>query len=717
MNPYRQHQQGFSLLELVIGLFIFATGMLALASLQGQLTRSQADAAVRSVATNIAEEEIESMRGFGLIDDDPDSSIPAYSDIQDRTFTVSRGNMEYTVTIDVTDYYYDLVSDQFGTDNPENLLVSDFKDVNLNVSWGATPDFRISESQNISAVDIGTGDVQFRTLISSVTTQGSGRSTTQTEDESLLPSVSYTPGALPDIVSLRLGNSRFKESTSPVPRVYRSEEKVETRFDVITYSQTDAGATYLRREEFIGVSCECEMQAAPADIEQGGRLPTTWAADEYEKGELAIKPRGASTSSQQSIYCDECCRDHHDMTATSGDTAAALYDPFRPSGDYWDSGPFQGDHKHYGRSSTGQLVLAQAVGDRYLEACRMVRVDGFMRIGQDFRQEGRNAFPENYLDETSEVADYSDWVTSSTNLFEGALSGDYESAPLTLPEAPKAPEAKGLPTTTTLPTAVGAATQQLRSRGVYIDYMRDDLRTAIDCLRALPAGSVASDCDSDTIKFDKNDSINYLEIIPFFDVQLTWLNRWSENPANQPVDTTNEPVLTDNAHSRGVASNPYGSGSSTVYASGHRGNLGLTDTDPIDPNFNSWIGTAQLTVNALSSDPPPSPGNVVIRGVITSGVTGLRATDIEIEGSQAYCNRTPNGFACEFLSTSTDVTLKVYNYKKQGETLAACSSTLTTLSSGTDANGRGFTYFSLSPSPALDSAVSHDISIQSGGCG
>jgi prepilin-type N-terminal cleavage/methylation domain-containing protein len=717
MKPYRQHQQGFSLLELVIGLFIFATGMLALASLQGQLTRSQADAAVRSVATNIAEEEIESMRGFGLIDDDPDSSIPAYSDIQDRSFTVSRGNMDYTVTIDVTDYYYDLVSDRFGTDNPDNLLVSDFKDVNINVSWGATPDFRISESQNISAVDIGTGNVQFNTLISSVTTQGSGRSTTQTEDESLLPSVSYTPGALPDIVSLRLGNSRFKESTSPVPRVYRSEEKVETRFDVITYSQTDAGATYLRREEFIGVSCECEMQAAPADIEQGGRLPTTWAADEYEKGELAIKPRGASTSSQQSIYCDECCRDHHDMTATSGDTAAALYDPFRSSGDYWDSGPFQGDHKHYGRSSSGQLVLAQAVGDHYLEACRMVRVDGFMRVGQDFRQEGRNAFPENYLDETSEVSDYSDWITTSTDLFENALSGDYESAPLTLPEAPKAPAAKGLPTTTTLPTTVGAVTQQLRSRGVYIDYMRDDLRTAIDCLRALPAGSVATDCDSDTIKFDKNDSINYLEIIPFFDVQLTWLNRWSENPANRPVDTTNEPVLTDNAHSRGVASNPSGSGTSTVYASGHRGNLGLTDTDPIDPNFNSWIGTAQLTVNALSSDPPPSPGNVVIRGVITSGVTGLRATDIEIEGSQAYCNRTPNGFACEFLSTSTDVTLKVYNYKKQGETLAACSPTLTTLSSGTDANGRGFTYFSLSPSPALDSAVSHDISIQSDSCG
>ena len=716
MKSDRKHQRGFSLLELVIGLFIFATGMLALASLQGQLTRSQADAAIRSVATNIAEEEIEMMRGFGLIDNNPGNSIPTYSDIHNRVFTATRGNMNYTVTINVTDYYYDLVTDQFGTANPENLLVSDLKDVRVNVSWGASPDFRISDSQSISATDIGSGDVQFTALISSITTQGSARTETQVENLSLLPDVGYTPGALPDIVSLSLGNSRFKESTSPVPRVYRSEEKVETRFDVITFSQTDAGATYLRREEFIGVSCECVMEAQPAEVDQGGRLPTTWAGDEYQKGELAIKPKGASTSNQQSIYCDECCRDHHDVATLSGDTAASLYDPFRSGSEYWDSGPFEGDHKHYGRSNTGQLVLAETVGSRYLEACRMVRVDGFMRVGQDFRQEGRNVFPENYLDETSEVEDYSNWITTSTDLLENALSGNYEFSPLTLPAAPRIPEVNGLPTTTTLPTATGADTQQLRSRGVYIDYMRDDLRDAIDCLRGLPEDSSATDCDSDTIQFDKNDSTNHLEVIPFFDVQLTWLNRWSENPANRPVDTTNEPVLTDNAHSRGIASNTFGSGSSNISATGHRGNLGLTDTDPIDPGFSAWLSTAELTVNALTSDPPPSAGNVVIRGLISSGVAGLKATDIQIEGDQAFCNRSPNGFACEFLAVSTDVTIKIYNYKKQNEILAACSNTLTLVSSGTDANGRGFAYFNLSPSPALDPDVSHDIWIQVGSC-
>lgn len=716
MNLSGRNQAGFSLLELAIGLFIFSVGMLALASLQGQLTRSQVDAAMRSVATNIAEEQIELIRGFGLIDNDPSNSIPAYEDIQNRTFTVSRGHVDYVVVKQVTDYYYDPVTDRFSTSNTAGLKVSDFKDVTITVSWGDTPGFRISDSQEVSATDLRTGSIQLAALISSVTTQGAARSATQEDTASLLPDVSYTPGNNPDIVSLQLGETRFKESTSPVPRVFRLDEKVETRFDVITYSQTNEGALFLRREEFIAVSCECRMEALP-DIEKpGGRLPTTWAADEYQRGELAVKPVGSSTSNVQSIFCDECCRDHHDGAAVRGDTAAGLYNPFRASDDYWSSGTFQGDHKHYGRNNRGELVLAQSVGDPYVEACRMIRVDGFMRVGQDFRQEGRNAFPENFLDDESEIDDYSNWVTTSTNLFENALSGDYELAPLTLPSPPLMPAEGGFPTSTSIPTALGADTQQLRSRGVYIDYMREELRAAIDCLRALPENGLASDCDNETIQFDKNMSTNPLELIPFFDVQLTWLNRWSESPANQPIDTTNEPALTDNAHSRGIASNTVGSGTSVVTASGHMGNPGLTDTDPIEPAFTTRIRAANLTVQALTATPPPVAGNVVIRGFITSGVSGLKATDIQVDADGANCNRLPDGYVCEFSSVATDVSIKVFNYKKQNVTLAACSNTLFRLSNGTDANGRGFAFFNLSPSPALDDNISHDISIRESSC-
>ena len=142
----------------------------------------------------------------------------------------------------------------------------------------------------------------------------------------------------------------------------------------------------------------------------------------------------------------------------------------------------------------------------------------------------------------------------------------------------------------------------------------------------------------------------------------------------------------------------------------------MTDTDPIDPGFSGQMSTANLTVNALTDTPPPSSGNIIIRGIITSGVSGLRATDIQIEGTNANCNRLPDGYICEMSSGATDATIKVLGYKKQNTILAACSATLPRVSNGTDANGRGFAYFRLSASPALDTTISHDISIRQDTC-
>ncbi|NIP18804.1 MAG: hypothetical protein GWM87_12110, partial [Xanthomonadales bacterium] len=92
----------------------------------------------------------------------------------------------------------------------------------------------------------------------------------------------------------------------------KADELVETRFDVITYSQTDAGALFLRREEFISVSCECTLKAPPGSAESAGLRPTVWAGDEYAQGHWVNKPYGVSAlaGNQQSPFCDVCCRDH-----------------------------------------------------------------------------------------------------------------------------------------------------------------------------------------------------------------------------------------------------------------------------------------------------------------------------------------------------------------------------------------------------------------------
>ena len=124
------------------------------------------------------------------------------------------------------------------------------------------------------------------------------------------------------------------------------------------------------------------------------------------------------------------------------------------------------------------MIRAEADGDRYMEACRMVRKDGFFRIAQNLRQEGFNAFPAGYLEEDAEVEEYSDYVTTAVSAYELATDPDnnpsptnpYEAAPPTLTSAPDMSPLLVFPASTAInPTemtdATGITEQQLRSRG------------------------------------------------------------------------------------------------------------------------------------------------------------------------------------------------------------------------------------------------------------
>lgn len=704
-------QQGFSLLEVVIAIAIFAIGMLALASLQGSLSRSATDANLRTIAANIAERTIEDLRGFGRIDDDPADLIPAYANIADSTATdITDGNIVFSRTIEVTDYYYDLPSDNFTITVPTGVAVSDFKLVEVTVSWGASADFQIDDTQELTSAELGSGAITVSAMVSSISTQGSARVTTQEDDNDFDPFVNYTPGENPDIVSLTLGDSKFKESLTPEPIVIREDELVETRFDVITYSQSDDSSLFLRREEFIGVSCECTLRAPSEDISLAGRRPVIWVGDEYLEPEFVSKTYGESANNIQSNLCDTCCQDHHDGGTGAydpeNDAGAILYNPYRATADYWADGAFSGDHKHYKRDRRGELSIAGTAGDIYVEACRLVRKDGFFRLAQDFRMEGVNVFPYDYLDTTNEVTAYSSWLTQAVGVFtESLVTSGYSSSDAynfispDLGEPSRTPY-RSIPASgdltfdyTVLPTALSADFQQLRSRGIYIDYMSKDLRDTIGCLGG---GGNAETCQYGDVILDKTGSTNILEIIPFFEVQMTYLHRWTENPANTPVDTTNETLETNNAHSRGVASKEATTGTSTVTATGPIGVLGFTDTDPIDMNYNSELFGNDIQVR-IDNSGNPTTTDVVVVGHITSGVNGVQATNVEIEGADATCNRTNEGFVCQVPAGSTSATIKLSNYHKNNDNnIVACNyDPVITVVRGSDTANRPWSIFSL----------------------
>jgi prepilin-type N-terminal cleavage/methylation domain-containing protein len=666
--------EGFSIIEVLIAIIIFAIGMMAMAQLQGTLTRSSANASVRTVATNIAEERIEALRGFARLSTDPANLVPAYEDIvTNGGVTQARGGINYTVTTTASDWYYDIVSDSFMgasdyfalSSSPSDLF-SDYKLVSVNVAWDDTRPWLIDDSQSFTA-DTG---ITLSTVISSMTTAGNSQVATQDTFDYFLPTIDYNPGQRPDIVALTLGEGKFKESLTPEPDVYREDELVETRFDVVTYSQTLSGSLFLRREEFISVTCECELLAPPGTAEHAGRRPTVWAGDEYEEADFVNKPYGLSNLNvqTQSAFCDVCCQDHHDGGSHTDDAEAATrkYDPFpNSSREYWDSGTFDGDHKHYNYNHKGVLLAADSAGDLYVESCALVRKDGFMRVMQDFNQEGVNAFPQDFLDETSETDVYSTYVTGAVGAYAAATSAGYESSPPVL-----TPPATGDLDTdlwsdhTTVPLTIDeggltylSQTQQLRNRGIYIGYISIDLRYVIDCLEAV--GGTIDSCESGDVKIDQVGSTNTLEMLPFFEVQLTHLSRWNESPIDNPVDTTNERLVSGNLHSRGVAS-PEGErqGSSTVMAKGHPGNIGLTDTDPIEPNFTTT--SANITVESLVGDPAFPTDAVLISGTITSSIRKAEATLVTIAPTDALCDRTPDGFICAI--TGANPTLKFAGY-------------------------------------------------------
>ena len=430
LHPSADRQAGFSLIEILIAILVFAIAMLALAQLQGHFARVSADADLRRVAINIAEELLETQRGFGLLETDPDGHIAAYADISNATGSLTRGNMDYGITQSVADYFYDPDTGTFTTTNNTSALHSDFKEITIDITWD-TPGFVLAEGQPTS--NLGSGSVSLQSILSSATSQGDSQAMTQSTGHEE-PLVDYTPGANPDIMSLSLGNNKFKESTVPKPDVIRLGELVESRFDVITYSQTVAGALFLRREQFSTVSCDCTLRAPPGTAENAGRRPTIWAGDEYMEGHDLDKPYGESANNLQSPLCVTCCKDHHDGGSSAqdhADTAVNVYNPYRPSGEYYGFGTYIRDHKHYDRTRTGELVLAVVDGDPYVEACRLVRKDGFFKVAQDFRQEDLHVFPDNFLDEIGEVEDYSIYVTNAANAFENATYPDYETNPMT----------------------------------------------------------------------------------------------------------------------------------------------------------------------------------------------------------------------------------------------------------------------------------------------
>jgi len=593
--------RGFTLLEIMIAILIITIGLVALANLQGKLTRYSVIAKQRTIAMNLAEQQIETMHSFYTMDDTGAAacsvSQSGYDDLESCAdgLSLSVGNMQFDLSWTIVSYVQnaDGTTEVYTTDS--NVYRSDLKTVTINVAWADGQ----GETQNIELVDIIDATSIFNT----------GRVSARV-DSNALPRVPFDPDDFPGVVEIALGGEKIKGSTTPKPEIINKGVNVITSFDVVTFLTVGENNAYLqRREEFEIVNCICTMD----DGVGTGREPTVWDGTLYALGANVPKRTGSVSDNErgQPDRCEICCNDHHDAVG-----AVDRYDNFRPafSGD---AGTFEflGDHAHY-QIINGEKILT-GEGDDYVEACRFIRKDGLFKLATDLSLENIDVVRATYP--VSFNTSYSTSVISFiTDFAEEIYIPDY---PYIVPDI-----------SYTAPWWLNwwgiwldyaAETEQAASRGIYIDYMGSDLLKKIQCLQADGSGIYSDYCD--TFKDPP-----WLEIMPFFDIDATSLANW--NRGSSAIEVTNSPIsdIDRASFSRGDVSlsQSFFNDDTYVAASIERSNTGLTDTNAIDPDDENESGE-DMPVTVFIGGSPPATGVYVI-GDILAGSNKINVETVRV---------------------------------------------------------------------------------------
>lgn len=595
--------RGFTLLEIMIAILIISIGLTALANLQGKLTRYSTIAKQRTLAMNLAEQQIETMQSFYTMADTGVDACTAvqtgFDDLETCSTgnTVSAGNMQFTSSWTVAPYVQNADGTTQAYTSESGNLRPDLKLVTIKVAWvdgqGSSQDIKLSDIVDATSI-FNTGRVSARV------------------DSNTPPRVPFDAEDFPGVVEIALGNDKIKGSTTPKPQIVNQGNNVITSFDVVTFLATGSDAYLQRREEFKVMNCICTMEAGV----DNGREPTVWDSVEYVLGNLVSKRTGSVSANEsgQPSQCETCCNDHHDANS-----ASVKYDSFRPafSGD---AGTFNflGDHAHY-QIVDGTKVLA-AEGDDYLEACRFIRKDGLFKLTTDLSLENLDVMRESYP--TIFNAEYSTSVVDFVTDFSTQIS--VENYPGQVPDGAYSPswwdEWWGI-----FLGNVGVI-QPAASRGIYVDYMTEGLLKKVKCLQADGSGTYADFCN--TLKDPP-----WMEILPFFDVNLTSLSNW--NRGSTAIKVSNSPIsdIDSASFSRGEVeiAQDHWDVVTDVSASIEHSNTGLTDTNPIDPD-DELEEIEDITVRVLIGGTPPATG-VLVLGNIDAGSNQINVETVRVNQS------------------------------------------------------------------------------------
>jgi len=600
---------GFTLLELMIAILIITIGLAALANLQGKLTGYSTIAKQRTLAMNLAEQQIETMHSFYTMADTGASacttSQAGFDDLAtcSQEVTTNVGNTPFRMSWTIESYQQNSDGTTTAWSSGNGQIRPDLKLATIKVAW--------TNGEGV------THDVELVDIVDATSIFNTGRILARV-DSNAPPRTRFDPQDFPGVVAISLGREKLKGSTTPEPKIVNRGTNVITSFDVVTFVRTGDVGYLQRREEFKVLNCICTLDAGTSS----GREPSAWDGTEYALGAVVSKRTGSVSANEsgQPAACEMCCRDHHDATG-----ARVKYDPFRPafSGE---TGDFSllGDHAHFSIDSGVKILAGE--GDDYIEACRFIRKDGFFKLTTDISLENLDVVKSNYpviynTDYSTSVIDFVSDFSTSVNV------QDY---PLVIPDGTYSSLAPGI----FLNNA--DTVQPAMARGIYVDYMPVELVKKIKCLKADGVGLFTDFCD--TFK-----DPSWLEILPFYDIDVTSLANW--NKGSSAIVVTNSPIsdIGSSGFSRGEVSKAkeHFNIDTTVTATIENSNSGLTDTNPVDPD-DELESAEDIAVTVNIGGNPPAIGRLV-QGNINAGSNRINVETVRIA-------QNPPSMDCEIIT-------------------------------------------------------------------
>ncbi|MFM4669629.1 prepilin-type N-terminal cleavage/methylation domain-containing protein [Aeromonas media] len=563
-----KRQQGFGLLEILITLVVLGVAVAGLVSLSKSALTASQDGRRYEIAMRLAESKIDEFRNF--------HSEADYNAIANGSASKTMSNDLYTLTWTKTDKYWNSATSAWQNTAPAGYLLptSGRKQITTTVSW-------INSTGQLTSVAL-TGDVSPVEALTSGGFNG-GLDTARTG-----PKVTHTPGQLPDVVSVDLGNGSKQETSKPLPHISgKSSNSLLIQFDNVTYQTTGNSSTKQAQQDTATASCSCSRSGSGNAYQpifpyyDSSAKAQYWAFLKDQNGvqKTVSKPVGVLNGSNQEDLCPSCCRDHYDVTNTG---FFGYFDPLNPS----------------------RSIPSGA----YNDACRFVRIDGYYRPAPDWHLASLTIFSANFLNDPTNLTNYKAYITDvvttyakwQQTTFAGKNDSSWFTAAVSSPAiqsfndwlAVKYSNAIPAVNNTTLTTAIGS--KQLISRGIYVDIMSPSYLSD----EVFKGGATAPD----------------LTKIPFQDVNMTLLSDWSSSDSSK-ASVTSLPIATivdpDNnyygTYSRGMlnakSTTITGSGTPppdnpvTITARSYRDNFGVVGAPVLSQDINS-TRTATTTMQS-----------------------------------------------------------------------------------------------------------------------